>query len=100
VINLIGLFLTKCTENDHNKLIKYHSYLRFQLYQDAPDSSPYVYIRDIKDCAFESQKYSLMLCRKSMNLPCEVNFRSSGYFYEFGVDEWINKNVAVIIGFD
>lgn len=102
IANLVGLFLAYCSGDDHGLLIDTESYLRFMLYQDAPDSTPYVYayIRQIKDCTFRSHKLILAEARTTkLYLPCEINLSETGYFYEFLVDEWNTKDIKFIGSF-
>lgn len=95
--NLLGLFLRDCSEEHHQYLLNKKSYLRFYLYQDAPDSYPYVYayIRQIDNCTYQSHKNSLNSIEKD-KLPCEVNLATKGYFWKFPVDEWKTKSIQHI----
>lgn len=92
--NLIGLFLRDCDPEDHIRLMDKKSYLRFLLFQDAPNSYPYAYgyIRTIADCTYQSHKNSLNGIG-SDKLPCEVTLRTKGFFWEFPLDEWKNKSI-------
>lgn len=102
--NLIALFLRDCSDDEHQKLIKKKSYLRFHLYQDEsdglPDSRPYVYgyIRNIDICTFKSHREALTSIPID-ELPCEVNLSTNAFFWRFPVNEWLNKSVQHVYYF-
>lgn len=101
VVNMIGLFLRDCSQEDHLRLLNKTSYLRFFLYQDEPDflthSHPYVnaYIRDIDNCTFDSHIKTLKDIPKD-KLPCEVNYSTRGFFWQFSLEEWTKKSIKHI----
>lgn len=97
MINLIALYLSVCSSEEHSKLLQGRSYLRFFLYQDNPNSSPYMnaYIRSIKECTYQSHKNTLEN-RPSDYLPCEINHGNTGFFYIFPLEEWKIKSIGHI----
>jgi len=101
VSNLINLFLSKCSDKDHQLLMNGNHYLRFLQYQDKPTSDRYVYgyLQAIDNCTFESHKHTLRSGPKN-KLSCEVIFGERGFFYEFPMEEWKNKDVCHIIEFE
>jgi len=100
ISNLINLFLTKCSEEDHKLLMLGNYYLRMLQYQDKPMSDRYVYIylRSIENCTFESHKLSLKSIHQN-KLTCEITYSKRGFFYEFSIDEWKIKHVNHIAQF-
>lgn len=103
VSNLIALFLRDAHADDCNRLLNDSTYLRFMLYQDAPDTCTYAYayIRDIDECTYLSHKKVLTLQRANgTHLPCEVNTGKTGHFFEILKSEFSNRCVTNIGSFE
>lgn len=100
IVNFVNLFLSKCSQSDHELLMLKNHYLRIFQYQDKPDSDRYVYMRlqSIDDCTFKSHIESLRSVPKD-RLPCELNYTKRGYFFEFPVSEWKSKRINHIMQF-
>lgn len=107
VVNLISLFLKVCSSEEHEALMNEDKYLRFMLFQDTPDGYPYVcsYIKKIETCTYKSHRLTLMAAREprqlglqdskpERRLPCEINYSTSGFFYEFPLEDWKNKKIT------
>jgi hypothetical protein len=101
-VDLVSLYLGVCTDEEHWKLIEQSTYLRFMMYQDTAEGSPYVYgyIQEIANCTYPSHKEVLTMARARGNhLPCEITFAKRGFFYEFSAEEWKKKVIEHIGSF-
>jgi len=105
---LVENYLKNCLKEEKDKLCKKDLagnslyYLRFMLYQDTPNSKPYIYgyLREIDNISYESHKNFLKLCN-SDKIAVEVNFATYGLYIFVDKDAVISgtvysKNIKIV----
>lgn len=97
---VIQNYATECTELEQSRLTESKNpdecvYLRFMMFQDSEEGTPYVYgyLRKISSCTFSSHKKVLQDCPSDC-VPVEVNLATCGLFIYLRTDAWKRKEIS------
>lgn len=96
---LIHYYLQVCTDTEDGQLLNNTHYLRFDFYQDSPQSDSYCYgfIKKINDCSGDcSGDYRKLLDKYPKDkILCEYIINKRGFFIYIDKQAWINKKVEL-----
>ena len=78
---LVELYRKELTKDEMDDLINHRKYVRLMLYQDGPDTDAYMYAycRPMDSLNEQHAKY---IKEKQYNILGEINYVTTGYFFE------------------